>query len=254
MMTKTDIKSLFKNLGMRILTNDWDDILKKANKTKPSYYNFMKSVMEKEYADKCERARLARIRRAKIPEVYIIDTFPFRKQPRLNKKVVYGLHDSLDFVKENQDLILIGPTGCGKTGLATSFLMHAINKGYKGRFFDFKDLINHLYQSRGDHTDDKCIKKLMSFDILLIDELGYISCEEEQGGLFFDLMRKRHKKKTTIITTQLGFDEWNTFLPNDHLTAALLDRITVNCAVFNMKKCISIREKKIVYATNRETK
>ena len=96
--------------------------------------------------------------------------------------------------------------------------------------------------------EQKVLKKLQSYDVLLIDELGYISCNKEQAGLFFDMMRRRHKKNTTLITTQLGFDEWGSFLQDTHLTAALLDRITENCAVFNMKDCISIREKKIIYA------
>ena len=75
--------------------------------------------------------------------------------------------------------------------------------------------------------------------------------KKEQLPLFFDLIRRRHKVGTTIITTQLRFDEWRCLLEDPHLTAALLDRITVNCAVFNMKDCISIRPKKIEYATNK---
>ena len=187
--------------------------------------------------------------RAKIPDKYVMETFPFSKQPRLKKKLVMELYDSMLFMKENQDMIFIGPTGCGKTGIATSFLTHALNQGYRGYFIDFQKLIHLLYQSRGDHSEQKVLKKLQSYDILLIDELGYISCNKEQAGLFFDLMRRRHKKNTTFITTQLGFDEWGNFLHDIHLTAALLDRITVNCTVFNMKECISIRPKKIVYAT-----
>ena len=95
------------------------------------------------------------------------------------------------------------------------------------------------------------MKRFAAYDVLLIDELGYIAGKKEQLPLFFDLMRRRHKGWTTIITTQLGFDEWGDFLRDPHLTAALLDRITVNCAVFNMKNCISIRPKKIVYATSK---
>jgi DNA replication protein DnaC len=81
--------------------------------------------------------------------------------------------------------------------------------------------------------------------VLLIDELGYISCGKEQASLFFDLVRRRFNRTTTIITTQLGFEEWGSFLHNAHITAALLDRITAGCIVFNMKSCISIRRKKI---------
>jgi len=99
------------------------------------------------------------------------------------------------------------------------------------------------------NTEKKIIGQFQSYDLLLIDEMGYVSVEKEQAGLFFDLMRKRNKQHTTLITTQLGFDELGNFLKNTHLTSALLDRITTNCMVFNLKDCVSIRTKNIIYAT-----
>ena len=110
-------------------------------------------------------------------------------------------------------------------------------------------MLDRLWKSIADHSEKKVIKKFASIETLLIDELGYTAIRKEQAGLFFDLMKKRHLKKTTLITTQLGYDEWGDFLQNKHLTAALLDRMTVNCTVFNMKKCISIRPKNIRSAT-----
>ena len=208
--------------------------------------------MEKEYERKTEKARLARLKRAEIPQAFVMETFPFHKQPRLKRKLVLELYDSLRFIKEKQDLIFIGPTGCGKTGLATAFLVHAVNQGFRGLFIDFNALLDRLYQSRGDYSEGKLIKKYSSYDVLLVDEIGYIFSKHEQASLFFDLMRRRHQRKTTIITTQLGFDEWGGFLRDSHLTAALLDRITVNCTVFNMKDCISIRPRNIVYATDKQ--
>jgi DNA replication protein DnaC len=245
-------KEKLRYLELYTLAENWDTIMKQASKTRPSYHRFLTQIVENEYAAKAERARLARIKRAKIPELLVMETFPFHKQPRLKKKLVLELYDSLRFVKDKQDLIFIGPTGCGKTGLATAFLVHAINQGFRGLFVDFSDLLDTLYQSRGDYSEGKLMKKYSAYEVLLIDELGYISSKREQASLFFDLMRRRHQRRTTIITTQLGFDEWGGFLQDSHLTAALLDRITVNCAVFNMKDCISIRPKKIVYATSKQ--
>jgi len=246
------LKNQLQYLGFHTLLENWDAILKEAGHTSPSYRRFLTQIVEKEYTAKAERARLARIKRAKLPELFVMETFPFHKQPRLKKKLVLELYDSLVFMKEKQNLIFIGPTGCGKTGLATAFLVHAINQGFRGLFIDFSDLLDTLYQSRGDYSEGKLMKKYLAYDVLLIDELGYISSKKEQASLFFDLMRRRHQCRTTIITTQLGFDEWGGFLQDSHLTAALLDRITVNCAVFNMKDCISIRPKKIVYATSKQ--
>ncbi len=247
-----ELKKQIQYLGLNVLAENWDGVQKEALKKKPSYQSFLSSIVKKEYLAKIEKARLARIKRATIPENYVMETFPFDKQPKLDKKLVYELYDSLNFIEEKQDLIFIGPTGCGKTGLATAFLLQAISKGYRGLFVDFSLLISKLYQSRGDHSEERLIKNLSTIELLLIDELGYISCKKEQASLFFDLMRRRSKKTTTIITTQLGFEEWGNFLYNQHITAALLDRITVNCALFNMKDCISIRAKKIMYAFKKE--
>lgn len=241
-----------KYLGLDVLFEGWETILKTAMKKKPSYSTFLAEVIENEYSYKTEKARKARIKRAKIPELFILETFPFGRQPRLDKKVVCELHDSLSFMQDSQDLIFMGPTGSGKTGLATAFLVHAINKGYRGLFTHFNSLIRRLEQASGDRTEETVIKNFAAYDILVIDELGYESCNKLQASLFFDLIRRRNRLFPTIITTQLGFDEWGLFLQDTHMTAALLDRITVNCAVFNMKDCISLRVKNVVYAVKKE--
>ena len=80
-------------------------------------------------------------------------------------------------------------------------------------------------------------------DFLLIDELGYVEVEPSQVGLFFTLMNKRHKKNHTLITSNLGFSQWTSFLKNTQLTAALIDRLTENSHVINMKECVSLRPK-----------
>jgi len=83
------------------------------------------------------------------------------------------LYDSMRFIEESQVLCFIGPTGCGKTGLATSYLIHAIDSEYRGRFFDFKDLLRHLNASFADHSYRSTLKRLALLDCLLLDEVGY---------------------------------------------------------------------------------
>ena len=234
-------------LELNHLKSTWGDVLKNAKIKQPSYQKLLEEIIDAEYDSKKERMRLARLKRAQIPEIMVLETFPFERQPQLKKRLVTQIYDSMEFITQHEDLVFIGPTGCGKTGLGTSFLVHAINKGYRGCFIDFGRLIHRLQQSKGDMSEEKTLRLFESYDVLLIDELGYTSLERDQAGLFFELMKRRHKKHCTILTTQLGFEEWAIFLNNSHLTAALLDRITVNCAVFNMKTCISIRPKRIVY-------
>ena len=127
--------------------------------------------------------------------------------------------------------IWLGPTGCGKTGRATSFLLQAIDRGYRGYFVTFPELIQELFQSLADRSDRKVMRRYLSYDCLVIDEVGYVEVEPAQVGQFFTLMHKRHRHKTTILTSNLGFGECGSFLKNPQLTAALSlrdDRRLVN--------------------------
>jgi DNA replication protein DnaC len=172
-----------------------------------------------------------------------METFPFARQPKLNRKAVMALYDTMDFIPKAQNIIWLGGTGVGKTGLATSFLVQAIQQGCSGRYVLFAELITQLYHSVADHSQERLLKKYVNCDVLHVDELGYIETEPVQVGLFFTLMQRRHKKKPTLITSNLGFREWGSFLKNDHLTAALIDRLTESSHVFNMRDCVTLRPK-----------
>ena len=216
--------------------------LKTAQEQEMSPAKFLNYVLGQECALKKEQIRDYRINAAKITEKYVMETFPFDRQPKLDKNRLLTLYDSLDYIRYKQNLIFIGPTGVGKSGLATSFLINAINKGYTGRLVSFADLIRDLMKSEGSYTHNRVIKRYAAYDCLMIDELGYIPIEPAQVGLFFTLIQKRHKRKTTFITTNLGFQDWLSFLKNEHLTAALIDRVTDNSFVMNMLNCVGLRQ------------
>jgi len=238
-----ELTQMLKYIRLGGLLANWDTYLSAAQKGNYSHARLLKYVVEKEYQIKKENSRKMRLARARIPEKFVIETFPFTRQPKLNKKKIVNMYDGFDYMEKCRNVIWIGPTGTGKTGLATAFLTHAIDQGYNGRFIVFAELVEQLYQAVADHTEAKIIKAFAAADCLLIDEMGYVEVEPIQVGLFFTLMNKRHKKKTTLITSNLGFSQWSSFLKNDHLTAALIDRLTENSHVINMKDCISLRSK-----------
>lgn len=240
-MTK-ELSDILKYLRLGNLLAHWEDYLKLAADKNFSHARLLSHVLEEEYQRKRENARQLRIKQAHLPEILVIETYPFERQPKLNKKRVMALYDSLSYMQENQNLIWLGRPGCGKTGLATSFLIHAIDVGYRGRYVRFANLVNELYAAVADHSEARVLKKYLAWDILLIDELGYVEVEPVQVGLFFTLMEERHKKKPTFITSNLGFADWGSFLKNDHLTAALIDRLTEKSHVINMKGCRTLRD------------
>ena len=236
-----ELAAKLKYLRLSGLSAHWNDYLKMAAKKRLSLARMLTYIIDEEYRIKRENACCLRLKRARIPEPFAIETYPFAKQRKLNRKMIMALYDSLEYMDASRNIIWLGPTGCGKTGLATSFLTHALRQGHTGRFVPFAELINELYQSVADHSEQKILKRYQAYDCLLIDEIGYAEVEPVQVGLFFTLMQKRHKSKPTLITSNLGFSEWGGFLKNSHLTAALIDRLTENSHVINMKGCLSLR-------------
>jgi len=225
------------------LIDEWDNYVAESAKRRLSHDRFLRYIIDETYKKQQERLTAARLIRAKIPEKWVLQTFPFGLQPKLPKEKILALYDSGKYLTAGQGIIFIGLPGVGKSGLATSFLMGAIARGYKARFIRFIDLLEELNQSVAVGTSKKVINTFANYDCLLIDEIGYVETDATQVGLFFRLMQARHKKKSTLITTNLGFGDWGGFLKNPHLTAALIDRITENCHIFNFKGCHSLRPK-----------
>jgi DNA replication protein DnaC len=135
-----DLTQPLKYLRLKGLLAHWDDYLKLAAQKNYSHDRLLRHVVEEECRTKRESARQFRLRKAGIPEPLVIETYPFARQPKLNKKKLMALYDSLSFIQDHQNILWLGRTGCGKTGLATSFLIHAINHGYSGRFVSFAQL------------------------------------------------------------------------------------------------------------------
>ncbi|MEK7995630.1 MAG: ATP-binding protein [Planctomycetota bacterium] len=241
-MDKELIETL-KYLRMGGLLAHWDEYLALALKQRFSHVRLLQHVLNEEVKLKRDNARQLRLKRAHIPEMLDLTTYPFHRQPKLDRKKLVSIYDAFEYMTKAQNIVWMGPTGCGKTGLATGFLINAVSRGHTGRFVSFPSLIQELFASVADHSEKEVLKRYLACDCLLIDEIGYVEVEPVQVGLFFTLMQQRHRRKPTLITTNLGFGEWRTFLKNDHLSAALIDRLTENSHVINMKNCISLRGK-----------
>lgn len=237
-----EMRSNAKYLRLTNLHTRWERYLSMAEKGNCSLVHLIRTILADEAETRRANARALRLKRARIPEPWVMETFPFEEQPKLDKKRALTLYDAFEYFQKNENIIWIGPTGCGKTGLATSFLIDAINRGHTGRYVLFPELVGELFSSVADHSEEKMIKRYLAYECLLVDELGYVEMEAVQVGLFFTLMQRRHKKRSTIITSNLGFKQWRSFLKNDHLTVALIDRLTETSHVFNMKGCRSLRK------------
>jgi DNA replication protein DnaC len=242
-MIDDELREMIRYLKIRGLEERWDELIAYGEKKKLSHVNFLRHLVKLLHEERVVYAHQMRIVRAAIPEKLIMATYPFAKQPKLDRSRIMNIHDSLDYMKKTQNIILVGPTGVGKSGLAIGFLLNAIDHGYTGCFITFPALLSKLQKAIALHDEERVLKNFAAIDCIAIDEVGYVEVEAAQVGLFFRLMSLRHKKKTTIVTSNLGFQQWGDFLKNAHLTAALVERLTSNSHVIHMKNCVSINPK-----------
>jgi len=228
MKMNEELEQLLKNLRLRRILDIYDEHLRAAEKEDISYTEFLTRLMRAQWHARHEDVLEGRIRRAHLPERWSLDTFPFPRQPGVNRKQIRTFAE-LEFIAKKENIVFIGPTGVGKTGLASGILLKALENGYRGQFVKAQDLFDDMYASLADRSSRQLLKRLARLDVLLIDELGYLNLKPEQSNIFFKLMEERYRRKPTIVTTNLGYDEWGGFLGNRNMVEAMLSRIRHHC-------------------------
>jgi DNA replication protein DnaC len=230
---KEKLFELMDRLKLKGMAQALDPVLLWAEKEGIPTVEALYSVLLEEQRHREETSLNNRLHKAKIPWDWTVNTFPFAQQPGVNKTQIMDLA-GLSFVQRADNLIFIGDPGVGKTGLAISLLRQAILSGYKGRFYNAQDLLDELYASLADRSTPRFLKTLCSYDILLIDELGYISLKPEQANAFFKLMGERYGRKSSIITTNLDYCDWYDLFKKKSLVDALLDRLNHYCTTIRI--------------------
>jgi len=223
-----EIAQLLKVLRLGRIAEILDDELKAADKGDLAYQELLVRLLRAQWHRQQETALNWRIERAKLPEKWSLESFPFKRQPGVSAKQIRGFAE-LDFVAKAENVVFIGPTGVGKTGLASALLLKALQNGHRGLFVRAQDLFDEMYASLADRSSRKLVDRLARVDLLVVDEMGYLNLKPEQTNIFFKLMEERYRRRATIITTNLDYDEWHNFLGNKALVDALLSRLRHQC-------------------------
>lgn len=228
-----DIKQLLDRLRLRGMATCLDETLTIAQEQGTATEDVLLELLQAEHRDQQERCLASRLQRAKIPWDWTIDTFPFKQQPGINKTQIMGLA-KLTFIERSENIILIGEPGTGKSGIAMSLLRLALLNGYRGKFYNAQVLLNELYASLADRTTSRLLKTIASYDVIVIDELGYLNLTPEQINIFFRLIDMRYRKKPTIITTNLDYEAWYDVFKQKELVDAMLDRFKHYCTTIRI--------------------
>lgn len=230
---KETIKQQAKQLRLSYISNHIEDHYDDYREHIDEIESFLSNLFEYELAHRHENGIKRRIKRAKFPYFKYLDELELPLLPKNAQKHYHALQ-SLDFIAEKQNVILAGNPGTGKTHLAIGLGIKAAQEGHKVYFAHVPSLIVELKETQSERKLHRFKSKINNYDLIILDELGYISFDKEGAELLFNLISSRCEKLATIFTTNLSFDRWDEIFHDPIITAAIVDRITHKSHVINM--------------------
>lgn len=199
-----------------------------------SHLEFVEMLLDEEVINRENNRYTRLLKNASFPTIKTIDTFNFSKAPFLNRKEIMELLD-LDFLNNNQNIIFIGDQGTGKTHLITSIGIEACKQGKSVLFYTAASLGNKLIEMQDQIILTKFIEKLKKVDLLIIDELGYVSLSQKSTQLLFQVFSERYEKGSIMITSNLEFGQWGNIFNDEVMAAAIIDRLIHNSVIKSFK-------------------
>ena len=200
---------------------------------KISLVDALYELTTKELHVKNYNAQIAMVKVAGFPYLKELKDFDFEFQPKINKQQFLDFQ-TLRFLNKNENILLIGNSGVGKTHLSISIGIAAAKKRVSTYFIKCHDLINQLKKAHLENKLDQRIKHFSKYKLLIIDEIGYLPIGEQEAKMFFQLIDKRYEKKSTVVTSNINLSEWNSIFVDNMIASAILDRLVHHSTIVNI--------------------
>ena len=222
-----------KTLKLPTFLREYDKLARQCAAEGVDHVRYLVRLTELELIDRERRMVERRIKKARFPTTKSLDSFEYKALPSLNKMRVMELA-RCDYINRNENIIAVGNSGTGKTHIALGLGLAACQKGLAVGFITASALVHELLEARDDKRLLRLQKQLAKYRLLIIDELGYVPLSPTGAELLFEVFSQRYERGSTIVTSNLPFDEWTSIFGSERLTGALLDRLTHHVHILEM--------------------
>jgi len=250
-MTKTEIiKNQCKQLNLSALSNEFDSMIVEAENDKISYLELVKNLFETEIDHRLKKDKERRTKQARLPLSYNLDLYDFTNANGLEKQQLNQLRE-LKWLEQNFNIILMGPSGTGKTYIAAGLCFDAVEQGYRAYFKSMEELVHVLKMKDITRSAATEYKRIIKSHLIVIDDIMMFPVTGQDAVAFFNLVNELHDKSSLVITTNKSPKEWAEVLNDTVLTTALLDRLLHRCEVIKLSgTSYRMKNRKTIFNTN----
>lgn len=225
-----------KSLHLNSMKACWEEIASQAENDNWTYPQYLSTLCDKELASK-EQQRIYRyISEAKLPIGKTLDTFVFDKLKSINSAQISALAENTNWVTQAKNLMIFGPSGVGKTHLAAAIGRRLAEHGVRVFFTKTTTLVQQLQIAYTQQKLSEMIGKLARFQLLILDDIGYVKKSEAETSVLFELISERYESKSLLITSNQAFDQWDSIFPNSIMAVAAVDRLVHHSTIININE------------------
>jgi DNA replication protein DnaC len=219
------IQQYCKELRMPTVAAQFRRLAETAVSQQQSHLDYLEALLAAEMEEREQKAIQRRLKEAHLPKLKTLDEFQFSAAPHIPASKLKELADG-SYIERAEPVLFIGDSGTGKTHLLTALCVAACRQKRRVRFTTATGLINELVEAQHQHAYGRALKRWSRYDVIAIDEVGYVPMAEVGAEYLFQVIADRAEKATVLLTTNLPFSEWTKVIPNTRLCKALIDRIT----------------------------